>query len=249
MCTVTYLPYRDGFILTHNRDEAPARSPQQLSLEQRGRNTLLFPKDTKAGGTWIACSRSGQTACLLNGAFLKHAHQPPYRKSRGLVLLEFFDWTDPDAFFERYELDGIEPFTFLFFQPGQVTEFRWDGAARHRKDLPPGQSHFWCSATLYPPPMQERREQLFRQWLDKRQAQLLAAGPRLPAAIQQLHHTGSIGDPENDYVMNRAGRVRTVSVTQLILTASHLNMRYHDLLEGFRETRNMRRTSDNTEKT
>ena len=249
MCTVTYLPYRDGFILTHNRDEAPARSPQHLSREQRGHNTLLFPKDTKAGGSWIACSRRGQTACLLNGAFLKHAHLPPYRKSRGLVLLEFFDWASPDAFFDHYALEGIEPFTFLFFQPGQVTEFRWDGSARHRKDLSPDQPHFWCSATLYPPAMQARREQLFQRWLQQQQIRFPETRPRLSAAVRQLHHTGSIGDPENDYAMNRGGRVCTVSISQIVVTNEHLRMRYHDLLEGRRNTRTMRRTRDTAKKT
>lgn len=91
MCTVTYLPVSTGFVLTQNRDEAPTRSPQIISKEKRFGTELLFPKDTKAGGTWIATARDGRTACLLNGAFEKHKHEPPYRLSRGLVLLDFLD--------------------------------------------------------------------------------------------------------------------------------------------------------------
>lgn len=243
MCTVTYLPYRDGFILTHNRDEAPTRSPNHISREKRGRDTLIFPKDTKAGGAWIGASGGGRIACVLNGAFLKHQHRPPYRRSRGLVLLDFFESPEPDHFIEHYDLDGIEPFTFLYFTTERVTELRWDGALRHRKDLPVAKPHFWCSATLYPPPMQARREHVFHDWLNTHfnPPSIIRRPPpatsRLPSAIHRLHFTGSVGDPENDYVMNREGRVRTVSITQIVVQKNKARMRYSDLLEGYRDTR------------
>lgn len=260
MCTVTYLPWRDGFILTHNRDEAPTRSPWHISREKRGGDTLIFPKDIKAGGGWVAAARSGRVACLLNGAFLKHQHQPPYRRSRGLVLLDFFDWPHPDHFFARYDLAGIEPFTFLFFTAGRVAELRWDGAQRHLRDLSPAEPHFWCSATLYPPPMQALREQIFRQWLARfymfppntlpavseksdpasSAGRPLSAVYRLPSSIHHLHLMGSVGDPENDYVMNRGGRVCTVSITQILFRESQIKMRYTELLEGHGDQKQIR---------
>lgn len=232
MCTVTYLPLATGFILTHNRDEAPLRSPQAISRVKNAGDTLLFPRDTKAGGGWIATARSGRTACLLNGAFIKHRHEPPYRRSRGLVLLDFFEWENPDTFLENYELEGIEPFTFLFFAADGVAELRWDGQQRHLQKLPPDKPHFWCSSTLYPPDMQLRREQVFRKWLTHRKAL-----PPGPGALLHLHRTGSVGDPENDFVMNRSGKVCTVSITQIIFQKKIVRMRYFDLLEGHRDKR------------
>ena len=231
MCTVTYLPTASGFILTHNRDEAPTRSPHAVSREKAGNDVLLFPRDTKAGGAWVVTSKSGKSACLLNGAFVKHRHNPPYRRSRGLVLLDFFHWETPEDFFQSYDLDGIEPFTFLFFQRGVAVEWRWDGTNRHLKRLDPLEPHFWCSATLYPPEMQIRREQVFRRWLDTH--------PEKPAprSLIRLHRTGSVGDPENDYVMDRGGRVCTVSISQITLTFGFSSLRYLDLLEGNRDTR------------
>lgn len=223
MCTVTYLPISGGFVLTHNRDEAPSRSQHGLVRS----DSLIFPKDAKAGGAWIATANDGRTACLLNGAFVKHRHEPPYRRSRGLVLLDFFDWPEPHDFFEKYPLEGIEPFTFLLFQTEKVVQLRWDGNHRHLAELPPDQPHFWCSATLYPPNMQARREQIFRDWLEKNKS---LSSRSLPAAILNLHLTGSVGDPENDYVMNRDGRVRTVSITQVVRRKSGTRMRYFDLL-------------------
>lgn len=240
MCTVTYLPYRSGFILTHNRDEAPTRSPKEISREKIGDDILLYPRDTKAGGAWIVAAGSGKTACLLNGAFIKHTHEPPYRQSRGLLLLDFFKWPEPDDFFNRYVLDGIEPFTFLFFQPGTVCEFRWDGAQRYLKTLSATEPHFWCSPTLYPPEMQAKRENIFQNWLANN-TRPDASSNILPRTIYRLHLTGSLGDPENDYVMNRGNRVQTVSVTQVVCEAGVARMRYHDLLEAHRDLRQISR--------
>lgn len=237
MCTVTYVPLvadAGGFILTHNRDEAPSRSPEDISRIKNSRgDVLICPRDTRAGGTWIATSRSGKTACLLNGAFVKHPHHPPYRRSRGLLLLDFFDWESPDDFFQGYDLEGIEPFTLLFFEKNRVAELRWDGLMRHLKNLAPDATHFWCSATLYPPDMQVRREQVFRQWL------LSKRNMPTQQLLLHLHRTGSVGDPENDFVMNRSGRVCTVSITQVVCKNDRAAMRYHDLLGDGRSSRRL----------
>ena len=132
MCTVTFIPNRSGFTLTHNRDEAPSRSSVSIAQDDHKQDDLIvFPRDSKAGGTWFATSESGKTVCLLNGAFLKHHHNPPYKRSRGLMVLDFFDYHDPNRFFHEYELDGMEPFTLIFARPGVLTELRWDEHQRH----------------------------------------------------------------------------------------------------------------------
>jgi hypothetical protein len=246
MCTVTYLPTSAGFVLTHNRDEAPDRSPKIIErADSNYGGTLLFPRDTRAGGTWVAAAQSGKIACLLNGAFVKHAHRPPYRRSRGLLLLDFFDWADSDDFFGRYDLDGIEPFTLLFFQQKKsanaensrrTVEFRWDGQARHHTNLPSHTPHFWCSATLYSPDWQVRREQVFRDWLRQKSAALR----RPKAALLDLHLHGSVGDPEFDFVMNRGNRVRTVSVSQVTVDKNFARLRYLDLLSDNQDERAIR---------
>jgi len=228
MCTVTYFPQPDGFVLTHNRDEAPLRSQPGLERARAGGHKILLPRDAKAGGSWIAASDQGDVVCLLNGAFVKHRHEPPYRRSRGLMLLDFFDYPNADAFFRQYECDDMEPFTFLFFNRKRVVQWRWDGQQKHLLELNPGAAHFWCSATLYPPEMQQIREQVFRDALPK----LKRTAPRLQAsALLKLHQSGSVGDPENDYIMNRGGRVCTVSITQVRYSGQSATMRYLSLPE------------------
>ncbi|MFM7153572.1 MAG: NRDE family protein, partial [Bacteroidota bacterium] len=83
---------------------------------------IVYPRDSKAGGTWFAVSESGKTVCLLNGAFVRHHHNPPYKRSRGLMVLDFFNYDDPDRFFSEYNLEGMEPFTLIFARPGVLTE-------------------------------------------------------------------------------------------------------------------------------
>jgi hypothetical protein len=234
MCTVTYLPAAGGFTLTHNRDEAPSRTLYSIERGMApGKNALLFPRDAKAGGSWMVTASDGKTACLLNGAFERHLRQPPYRRSRGLVLLDFFQLAQPDTFFEHYDLQGIEPFTLLYFFKGDVVEFRWDGERRYYTKLPGNVAHFWCSATLYPAEMQEKRKTVFTNWLSG----FVAPKKPAPRAIFKLHLNGSVGDKENDFVMNRQGIVQTISVTQVVARKNFTRMRYVDLLEGNHDER------------
>lgn len=232
MCTVTYFPLKSGFVLTHNRDEAPSRSiPSVVRGKSNRGDTLLFPLDSLAGGTWICSAGSGRTACLMNGAFVRHERRPPYRRSRGLLLLDFFDWATPDDFFQQYDFEGIEPFTLLFFEAKRLLEFRWDGHEKHLKSCSPQEAHFWCSATLYPPDMQMRRELVFQKWLDRHQ------NTRIPQSLIDLHLNGSVGDPEYDFVMSRGGSVQTVSVTQVVVDEKNARMRQIELLGGKRSER------------
>ncbi len=230
MCTVTIFPGSRGYILTHNRDEAPTRSPSDITRAVHGNAVeLIYPKDTLKSGTWIAAAPGGRTVCLLNGAFEKHIRQPEYRRSRGLVLLDYFEAGDDRSFFNNYDFEGIEPFTFLVLRPEGYLEFRWDGQTRHLRELDAGAAHFWCSATLYPTEMQEKRKGIFEQFIRQPQFQAITGDEVLAAELLRIHQTGSVGDPENDFIMNRNNRVQTVSITQVVAGGHGSEMLYWDL--------------------
>ncbi len=210
-------------MLTSNRDEAPERSPQNLTRLQAAAQTLCFPRDEGAGGTWIAMSDAGRVVCVLNGAFEKHRHRPPYRRSRGLMVLDSFHFAKAEDFFAHYTFEGMEPFTLIMADGGCLWEARWDEQRLHLRTLDPAGRYLWSSVTLYDAHWRQRRQQWFRDWL--------ATHPEPgPEAILHFHRHGGEPDPWNGLVMNRHDLVRTVSIQQLVCAPPRLAMTYHDLL-------------------
>ncbi|MEM1322645.1 MAG: NRDE family protein [Bacteroidota bacterium] len=227
MCTVSYLPKASGgFILTSNRDEAPSRATSEIKhLERMRGQQLIFPQDPHSGGSWICLSNQKRLVCLLNGAFKKHDHRPPYRRSRGLVVLDVFDHPLIDDFFTHYLLDDIEPFTMVVVDQNQLFEFRWDGQYRHLQVLDSRSPYIWSSSTLYTPHFRQKRAELFEQWLALRE-------PYEVDNILQFHQSGGTGDADNDFVMNRNNIVRTISITSVERDAQYYHFLHKDLLKG-----------------
>jgi uncharacterized protein with NRDE domain len=222
MCTVTYIPKGAGkFRLTSNRDESPQRAAKGI-LHHNG---LLFPRDSEAGGTWIATSALGRAAVLLNGAFSLHIRRPPYRLSRGLMLLQFFEFNHVEDFKKNFDFKGLEPFTLIVWDQNALHELRWDENRLYYTKLNPEEPRVWASATLYNPENLQKRQNWFQQWLQEI--------PR-PSDQEIMHwhrHAGE-GDPWNDLVMNRHEMVKTVSITGISFEDREIQMFFQDLLHG-----------------
>ena len=222
MCTVTFIPAGDKIYLTSNRDEKHWRSaalPPQPYPFPSGK--ILFPKDGDAGGTWIAAHENGNAIVFLNGGFISHKPQPPYRKSRGLILLDLIESTTAYNSFLAINLNNIEPFTAIIWDDGHLFECRWNGR-KHHKQLDASIPHIWSSATLYDEAVISKRKKWFNSWIGKN---------NMPVQEDILHFhqfTGD-GDSHNDLMMNRDGKVFTVSVTSMAITENAVNMQYLDL--------------------
>ena len=226
MCTVTFIPVKDKFFITSNRDEKISRKRAvHPSMHRHNGWNLVYPKDATAGGTWIAVKENGDAAVLLNGAFICHASQPPYRKSRGVLFLEVLSADHPAWAFSKMDLMGIEPFTLVLFENGSLYEFRWDGTERYCKQLPVHRPHIWSSATLYDGLVIKKREHWFAKFMND------TANPT-QQDIVNFHCFGGDGDSHNDLMMERDGVYSTVSITSILLNADRGVMRYHDLKEN-----------------
>ena len=226
MCTVTYIPSHEGnFIFTSNRDEAPKRSATEMVREDMAGKEVLFPRDAKAKGTWIAISNTNQLVCILNGAFIKHKHQPPYKLSRGIMALQFFTYKNAKAFFERFDFEGMEPFTMAIFDNGDLYELRWDEKEKHIKELDPLDTHLWASCTLYADEWQIKRRQWFQDWKEKYSVVN-------QANVLDFHRNAGEGNARFDVVMNYQDIVRTTSITSVINTDDKMSLRYEGLLDG-----------------
>lgn len=213
MCTVTYLPQSSScFILTSNRDEDINRAIA-LPIAKYIINDVqvYFPKDPKAGGTWIAAGSNGFTVCLFNGAFVAHKSTGNYRKSRGLVLLDFFNYENQYDFIAQYDFSNIEPFSLVFVKHQNnklgLCELKWDGSKAHHLNHDSSLPHIWSSVTLYSEEIIKEREQWFYDWVSKNEV-------FTKDGILMFHHFGGSGDKENDIVMNRSTK-KTVSICSI----------------------------------
>jgi len=223
MCTVSYIPTSEGFIITSNRDESTIRgSAIPPIVEIYGEYQLAYPKDPKSGGTWFVINNKFEAAVLLNGAFEDHIKLPAYRKSRGIILLEIMRSKSPEKAFEKINLSGIENFTLLLFKKSSLIEYRWDGIQKYKESKNTRQAHIWSSATLYPHPIKKLREDWFTNWISK---ELKIDQQK----AMSFHRTAGIGDKENDLVIQRSNHISTLSITSINFNSTTATMLYEDL--------------------
>ncbi|WP_336514025.1 NRDE family protein [Pollutibacter soli] len=223
MCTVSFLPAADQIFLTSNRDEKHFRSDALApEIHHSSSGKILYPKDRDAGGTWIALHENGHAIVFLNGGFVGHITKPPYRKSRGLILLEIADSFAPVTVFEKIQLENIEPFTAIISDKNVLFECRWDGDQKHIAEKDPAIPHIWSSVTLYDEEIIQKRTGWFKAWLD-------SASEHSQEEILHFHEFTGDGDGHNDLKMNRGGAVYTVSITSIAINDSGGMMYYHDL--------------------
>lgn len=231
MCTVTYIPGTgNDFFLTSNRDERIARPTSPPVFKLLNDQTVWFPKDLEAGGTWIAASENGRTCCLLNGGFENHIRKPPYARSRGLILLEAFRFEKIDAFYDSVELENVEPFTLITTeakadQPLRLSQFVWDGNKRSIEERNAYQPSIWCSATLYDRATREKRQEVFARWI--------AAHPS-PSGESILHfHANRYPEQdERNMFLGLHNGLQTVSITQVQQDPLFTRMNYIDMLKN-----------------
>ncbi len=226
MCTVTFMPLRGSILLTSNRDEQTLRAPAALpEIYMYSSGKILFPKDGKAGGTWIALHNNGNVMVLLNGAFKKHQPQPPYRRSRGLIFLDIFDAEEPRVAFENICLSGIEPFTIVLWQHSELWEARWDGHEKYIIALPVDVPRMWSSVTLYDDEVIARRKMWFEQWQEE-------TSWKTAENMRLFHEFGGDGNEHTDLRMNRDGLLQTISITGIEILPDKAVMHYRDFNAG-----------------
>lgn len=223
MCTVSFVRSKDKFIITSNRDEQvirPAIEPRKYTVNHKN---ITFPKDPKAGGTWYAADDHGTVLVLLNGASEKHMMNPPYRKSRGLIVLDIISSESPIETWRQIDLDNIEPFTLVLFQNRDLYQLRWNGLEKETTKLNTSENYVWSSSTLYPQEVRETREKWFYNFLETK--------PGITAAeMLNFHRYTEDQNPENGLVINRNNILKTLSITQSVIETDKVTILHCDLM-------------------
>lgn len=226
MCTITLVPHPDalnGFVLTSNRDEAVSRRALAPDTEIYREKQLYFPKDKKAGGTWIGISENKRCVCLMNGAEKPHKRENEYRKSRGVVVKDFLAGPDLDPLFADYNLTGIEPFTMIvvdWYNGLIFREYLWDGTQPKLRKLPL-KEHIWSSSPLYSEQMKKSREDWFQ---DLKNSEGLS-----PESLLKFHQEAKRENSEYGLIIDR-GFLKTQSISQIENQKEHTRFWYRDLI-------------------
>lgn len=223
MCTVSFVCSNDRIIITSNRDEQvlrPAIAPKNYHINDK---KIFFPKDPRAGGTWYAVDEKGNVLVLLNGAAEKHQWNPPYRRSRGLIVLDLMGSPSVLQTWQDINLDNVEPFTLVSFENQQLHQLRWNGISKEDIALNAAQNHIWSSSTLYSKEIREQRAQWFSVFLETR--------PEVTAdEMFQFHRYTETENQHFGLVINREEQLKTLSITQTVIEKNKIALHYHDLV-------------------
>jgi uncharacterized protein with NRDE domain len=227
MCTVSFYRHDKTVIITSNRDENIHRPSATVpNVQSFGNKKIYYPKDPQAGGTWFAADATGNAFVLLNGAELKHEHSPPYRKSRGLILLEIASSTSPLKCWDTIDLTNIEPFTIVSFVEHELIEMTWDGHQKKKTSKNHLSSFLWASSTLYSPAIQQARKQWFQNFIIEKSRPLTSDN------LIHFHTQTQSEDKVNGLVISRNGILLTKNITQFHMEDTQVRMVHLDLVEN-----------------
>lgn len=224
MCTVSFVHSQGKIIITSNRDEQvarPAVEPRNYLVNQKN---LFFPKDPKAGGTWYVVDENANVLVLLNGAEEKHQWNPPYRRSRGLIVLDLFSAPSAIAAWHDIDLENVEPFTIVLFQNQKLYQLRWNGTEKSTLELDAKENHIWSSSTLYAQEIRQQRAQWFTTFLDTK--------PEV--TFEEMFHFHRYTEADNSQhglIINRNDKLKTLSITQSVIEQNKITVMHHDLIE------------------
>lgn len=235
MCTVTYIPRNDGFVLTSSRDEKVKRPTLKPKVYLHNQVLLVYPKDEIAHGTWIAASNNKKIACLLNGAFRNHEKKDYYSKSRGQILINCFEYPSFLEAIENLDLSNVEPFTLLLLDYSNEINFYqlvWDGEKKHVQSIPNNLPQIWSSVTLYSKKDREMRRIWFNNWIENHKN-------HNNFDILNFHKTKHSTIDSNDIVMKRENDLQTVSISQIKIYAEYQTFYYHDMIDESITTLNL----------
>jgi Transport and Golgi organisation 2 len=149
MCSVSFVPRNDGFILAMNRDELISRGTAlPPEIQPRGSLDVLCPREA-GGGTWIGINSAGMAFSLLNW------HSQPDRRggdliSRGEVvraLLSARTSASAASLLRRLPVGRMNPFrlTVISLPEGSLHEWRSGGESLEFGSLPWARHHWFSS--------------------------------------------------------------------------------------------------------
>lgn len=223
MCTVSYIPQNNDFILTSSRDESVNRPTSTPKKRRLNKESLIYPKDSKSGGTWIASSKS-RILCLLNGKIHKTVNALT-KISRGQILLDNFKFLNTKDFLKQIPLKYVEPFILLqvdFAKKTHIQEFNWNGEKLTVRSLDDTIPHLWTSTSLYSNEVKQKRHDLLLDWETKNQG-------NNPI---DFHLYLKENNPELFEIKKKKNNILTTSITSVEIKDKKVSFLYSDFISN-----------------
>jgi len=223
MCSVTFIPQPEGFLLGMNRDESRERCVAVAPrIFQYAGRTALHPSEP-SGGTWIGVNDTGLCCALLNWYSIP-SEPDRVTTSRGIVvpaLLAAGTIDEAGDTLIGLDLEGMAPFRLVVVSPDEraVREHRWNQGTLAELRLPWELQHWFSSG------FDERGAQEQRVRTARKAARDSDAGT-LPW-LRRLHTSHAPIEGPFSICMHRPDAA-TVSYTEIASTAQAAKMRYHD---------------------
>ena len=222
MCTVSFLPSADGFLLAMNRDELRTR-PTALPPEysQTGELRSLYPRDP-GGGTWVGVNEAGLVFALLDW-HARPSHGPGATASRSKLIPALLAAGSPQTAREvrcRLDLAALGPFRLVVAAAGgrRLEEWRSDGEGGCEVAPLPWRRAHWFSSSF-----DEARANRTRTETCEREAWVSPA--RTLAWLHDLHRSHHPAKGAFSVCMHRANAA-TANCTELAVNASAATMTY-----------------------
>jgi uncharacterized protein with NRDE domain len=226
MCTVTIVPYQDGFRLVCNRDERCDR-PSALppALHRLDSASAVYPSDPQGGGTWVGLNDAGLAATLLNRTIgTAPAGDATGRRSRGLIIPRILGSRSLiDALDRAVGLDASQfrAFRLLLVQRMAAAVVTSDGSSLSLETMSLAHPIMLTSSSLGDARVELPRRRLFERAVLRRRTQWLQAQRVFHAHQWQSHTDVSVR-------MERAD-ARTVSRTVINVTSGTFELHYTPL--------------------
>jgi hypothetical protein len=222
MCTLTFIPKPQGYLLGMNRDE---RLTRELALAPVITTTTTnlnaaYPRES-SGGTWIGSNSAGITFALLNqnsGAYARMKE-----RSRGEIIPTLLGASRfPEAMrrFQHIDLHGMMPFLLVgFFSAEQIiSQCRWDGRELEFTRLGWDIRHWFSSGVSDEMASKVRGNTSFEAWRRRDAASA--------EWLRGLHASHSPTRGSFSICVHRPDAA-TVSYTEVAYGSDELIMRYH----------------------
>lgn len=227
MCTVTYYRDQHKTIITSNRDENIGRPlalfPRKVVTND---SVAYYPIDPQTNGTWFVIKNNGNVLVLLNGAEKKHIPNPPYRKSRGLILLDIANADNLLEAWKSINLSSIEPFTLITIVDNQLFQLRWNEIEKTIIELDTSRSYIWSSTTIYSDEIIHKKEKWFSDFLSQKKENIGADD------LISFHFNTEKNDTQNGLVINRNNLMLTKNITQCEIANNNFTLTHFDLINN-----------------